>query len=312
MVAVQRTDPQQRSGEAPRPAPEQSRARYPDRTGHVDRDGVHTFYEVYGEGEPAILFAPTWSIVHSRIWKAQVPYFARRHRVITLDPRGNGRSDRPPEIDAYAESAMAADLSATLDATDTDRAVVVSLSLGAQRALILAAEHPERVVGLVFLGPSVPLGEGPAGRDVQFDARLDTDEGWARYNRHFWLRDYPAFLDFFFDRCFTEPHSTKQIEDAVGWGLETDPETLTRTHDASRPAEDAVRELCAAIHCPTLVIQGAADAITGPGRGFALAGAIPGARLVTIADGGHIPNARDPVLVNLLIRDFVATLGRAR
>ena len=43
---------------------EQSRARYPDTEGYVERDGVRTFYEVYGEGEPTVLLLPTWSIIH--------------------------------------------------------------------------------------------------------------------------------------------------------------------------------------------------------------------------------------------------------
>jgi len=309
MVTVRRADPADLSRDAPRLAPEQSRARYPDRTGFIERDGVRSFYEVYGEGEPAILLAPSWSIVHSRIWKAQIPYFARRHRVVTFDPRGNGRSDRPPGAGAYSENQMASDLMAVMDASDTNRAVIVSLSLGAQRALIVAAEHPERVAGLVFLGPAVPLGEGLPGRDAPFDERLETDDGWAKYNRHFWRRDHRAFLEFFFAQCFTEPHSTKQIEDAVRWGLDSDPETLILTEDAPALGEDLVRGLCAGIRCPTLVIQGDADAVTGLGRGIALAEAIPNARLATIAGGGHIPNARDPVVVNLLIRDFVQRLG---
>ena len=287
---------------------EQTRARYPEVTGFIERDGVRVAYEVYGTGEPAILFAPTWSIIHSRIWKAQVPDFARRHRVITVDPRGNGRSARPPDARSYAEPEMAADLLDTLDATSTDRAIVVSLSLGAQRSLILAAEHPERVAGLVFLGPSVELGRGPGGRSIDFDGRLDSDAGWAMYNRHFWRRDYRAFLEFFFGRCFTEAHSTKHIEDAVDWGSETDAETLILTEDADGLDQADTRRLCAAIRCPTMVIQGDSDAITGPRRGFALADAIPGAELVTVAGGGHILNAREPVLVNLLLRDFIRSL----
>lgn len=303
------TAPGTRPDGSGRSAPrEQSRARYPDVAGFVERDGVRVAYEVYGAGEPAILFAPTWSIVHARIWKAQVPDFARRHRVITLDPRGNGRSDRPPDADAYAEPEMAADLLDALDATGTDRAVVVSLSLGAQRSLILAADHPERVAGLVFLGPSVSLGSGPSDRSIDFDAWLDSDAGWAMYNRHFWRRDYRAFLEFFFGRCFTESHSTKHIEDAVGWGAATDAETLILTEDADGLDAAATRRRCAAIRCPTLVIQGDSDAITGPERGSALADAIPGAELVTIAGGGHILNAREPVLVNLQIRDFIRSL----
>ena len=52
------------------------------------------FYEVYGEGEETVFLIPTWSLVHSRHWKMQIPYFARHFRVLTMDGLGNGRSDR--------------------------------------------------------------------------------------------------------------------------------------------------------------------------------------------------------------------------
>ena len=88
---------------------EQTRARYPDEQGFVERDGVRVFYEVYGEGEPTALLLPTWSIVHSRFWKFQVPYLARHCRVVTFDGRGNGRSDRPEGAEAYSIDEFAAD-----------------------------------------------------------------------------------------------------------------------------------------------------------------------------------------------------------
>jgi len=286
------------------PATEQTRARYPDESGYVERDGVSLYYEVYGSGEPTVFLLPTWSIIHSRHWKMQIPYLARHCRVVTFDGRGNGRSDRPPS--GYEEHEFAADALAVLDATGTERAVLVSLSLGAQRGLLLAAEHPERVGGAVFIAPSVPFGEPVADRQLYpWNEELDTDEGWAKYNRYYWLRDYAGFLQFFFSQMFTEPHSTKPIEDCVGWGLETTPETLIATQLREMLDEDAARELCRRLQCPVLVIQGAEDAISGLGRGIALAEQT-GGELVLLEGSGHGPHVRDPVKVNLLLREFIA------
>ncbi|HEY7359816.1 MAG TPA: alpha/beta hydrolase [Streptosporangiaceae bacterium] len=69
--------------------------------------------------------------------------------------------------------------------------------------------------------------------------------------------------------------------------------------------EKTTRELCGRVRCPVLVIQGTADAITGAGRGIALAEAA-GGRLVLLEGAGHTPHVRDPVRVNLLLRDFAA------
>ncbi len=285
---------------------EQTRARYPDESGFVERDGVRVFWERYGEGEPTVLLLPTWSIIHSRCWKMQIPYLARHCRVLTFDGRGNGRSDRPEEPEAYDETEFAADALAVLDATGTDRTYVIGLSMGAQRGLLLAANHPERVAGIVFIGPAVPLPPAtPRARAANsFDERLDTYEGWAKYNRHYWLENYPDFLRFFFSQVFTEPHSTKHIEDCVDWGLETTPETLIATALASGLDEAAVHDLASRIRCPAVVVHGSEDAIRAPGSGAKLA-ELTGGTLVTFEGSGHAPHAREPVKFNLLVRDLV-------
>ena len=284
---------------------EQTRAHYPDESGYVERDGVKLYYEVYGSGGPTVFLLPTWSIIHSRHWKMQIPYLARHCRVLTFDGRGNGRSDRPES--GYSEREFAADALAVMDATATERAAIVSLSLGAQRALLLAAEQPERVDAAVFIGPFVPLGEPPEARAIvqAWDKELDSDEGWARYNRYYWLRDYRGFLEFFFSQMFNEPHSTKPIEDCVGWGLETSGETLVTMESGKDLDAETTRELAGRLRCPVLVIQGSQDAITGPERGVALAEAT-GGDLVMLEGSGHGPHARDPVKVNLLLREFLA------
>lgn len=76
------------------------RAREPDDSGFVERKGVRVWWERFGTGEPAILFFHADPIVDSRMWKAQIQWFARRHTVLAFGPRGNGRSDRPSEANA--------------------------------------------------------------------------------------------------------------------------------------------------------------------------------------------------------------------
>jgi pimeloyl-ACP methyl ester carboxylesterase len=283
------------------------RAREPDAEGYVDRGGVKLHYEIFGDGRPTLLLLPTWTIVHARFWKAQVPYLARHYRVVTYDGPGNGRSDRPLEAGPYRYEEQALAATAVLDASGTDRAVVVSLSMGALWALWLMANRPERLLGSVFIGATLPLGRGH-GRDEQpFEEPYTSTEGWAKYNRYYWLDHYQDFLEFFFSQCFTERHSTKPIEDAVGWGLETSPEVLIAESYAPWPDEAAVRGWCAASRCPVLVVHGTKDQVSHVRRGRALAEATGGG-LVVLEGAGHIPMARDPVKVNLLIREFVESL----
>jgi len=206
-------------------------ARLPDESGYVQRGGVRVWWESYGTGDRTLLLLPTWSIVHSRLWKAQIHYLARHFRVVTFDGRGNGLSDRPDDPAAYADSEMVADAVAVLDAVGAGRAVAVGLSCGGRFALTLAATHPERVGGVVAIAPAVPelTPPHPWRDEHDFEAQLDVYEGWAKENRHYWLQDYRDFLEFFFAQMYNEPHSSKQIDDCVAWGLDITPETLLLT-----------------------------------------------------------------------------------
>ena len=181
------------------PPVDTTRARQPDATGFIERDGVRVFWERYGEGAPTLLLMPTWSLFHSRHWKFQIPYLARLFRVVTFDGRGNGRSDRPEESAAYADTEYVADALAVLEATDTHRAVVIGMSMGAGYALRLAAEHPDRVLGAVFIGATIPiLDRDPATPEIQVDPSFEQpptdDSDWGTYyNANYWRRDYPGF-----------------------------------------------------------------------------------------------------------------------
>lgn len=293
-------------------------AREPDRTGHVERDGVHVAWKVYGETarpeDPAVLLLPTWCLLTSDIWKLQVPFLARRTRVITYDPRGNGLSDRPPHPEAYERDQLAQDAVDVLDATDTARAVVVGFSAGNGPALDLACGSPERVAAWVAIAPYIPgLGVFPEERHEAFDRWADDTgepEGWGRYNRYAWLRDYRGFAEFFFDQMVTEPHSTKLVEDLLGWSSRTDGETLVRAQVADVPGPLSLEEQCSAVSCPVVVVHGDDDQIIPRDHGERLA-ALTGGSLVTFEGSGHAPQGRDPVAVNRVL-DGVLSAARER
>jgi pimeloyl-ACP methyl ester carboxylesterase len=278
----------------------------------VERDGLSLGYEVFGDGEPTILLLPTWTIIHSRFWKMQVPYLARRYRVVTYDGPGNGRSDRVTDPARYSAESYAADAVAVLDACAADRAVVVGLSLGAQYATRLAALHPERVIGLALIGPALALGEPlpeRAGIVDNFHRPYPQDpDGWEKYNLAYWHDHYDDFARFFFEEVFAEAHSTKPIEDAVGWALEGGPDILEA--EAARPRPDVPdTEIFSKIDRPVLVLHGTEDRIQ-PHRVGEEAARLSRGTLVSMTGSGHMPNVRDPVRVNLLLRDFVDRLGR--
>ncbi|MDF1605082.1 alpha/beta fold hydrolase [Nocardioides sp. YIM 152315] len=286
-----------------------SRARLPDREGVAERNGVSIAWRSYGTGAPTLVLMPTWSIVPSRMWKAQVPYLARHFRVVTFDGRGSGGSSRPAGAAAYSDEEYAADTLAVMDAAGVDRAVLVSLSCGSTWSIQVAAGHPHRVQGLFVMGPACGIGVHDEAREqYAWDRRYPHTDGWAKYNRFNWLEgDFEEFVRFFFERMYTEPHSTKQIEDAVAWGLDAGPRVLVDTTAARLGCDGVVchdvEALCAEVHCPVTVLHGSDDEIRTWRVGERLAELTNGT-LILVEGGGHGVLARDPVLVNHEIRRF--------
>ena len=137
-----------------------------------------------------------------------------------MTARGNGLSDRPESPDAYSTWLTAEDALAIMDATGTDKAVFVSfLSELDTQTLILGAQHSERVLALVCIGVAAPWVPISAERQlIPFDKELEDNDGWAKFNSFYWQKDYPGFVDFFMHEMFPEDHSTKQLDDSIGWG----------------------------------------------------------------------------------------------
>jgi pimeloyl-ACP methyl ester carboxylesterase/predicted glycosyltransferase len=285
------------------------RAQLPDREGVITRGGVRVAFEVFGHGEPAVLLIPASPITHARSWKGIVPALARRFTVVTTDGRGAGRSDRPHEPDRYAPAEVTADLLAVLDAAGVTKTILVAHCHAVPWALRLAADHPERVAGVVAIAPNVAVAP-PHPHAVEAEQRwadpVDAPAGWSMRNRHFWRQDggYREWIEFFFGQQLPEPHSTKQYEDTVGWALDTDAEAMIAEREgrAALPAGEA-EALCRRVRCPVHVLHGSDDRCQPVARARRLA-ELTGGDLVVLDGAGHLPHGRDPVKVTRLITGF--------
>ena len=102
------------------------RAIQPIASGTLVRDGVDVYYEEFGDPrvDRTVVLGPIDPIVDGRAWNAQVPYLARHARVIVIDSRGNGRSGRPTDPDAYSDTAVESDIRAVMDALSIESAVI--------------------------------------------------------------------------------------------------------------------------------------------------------------------------------------------
>lgn len=270
------------------------RARSPDRAGFAVNGGVRIYYEVAGDGDPALLFVPGFPIAPGHQWKMQVPFFAREVCAVTYDPRGAGRSDR--SLADYGMEARVGDALAVADEAGVDRFVAVAISAGARPAVALAARHPGRVAGMVLIGGSIyPEAVGPPRRT------LEESRAWA-------LRDYPAWARDWWAISFPEPHSTKAQDDGWEWARTTDAPTLIASNVHGGSAMDARGEI-EGVRCPVLLIHGTSDRRVPHEFAHEMQRFFPRSILLTIDGAGHFPHVRDPVRVNLLLREFVADLA---
>jgi pimeloyl-ACP methyl ester carboxylesterase len=279
--------------------------------GSLDRDGVAIHYEIHGTGRPTLLLMAPTPISHSRIWKAQVPYLARHYRVVTFDGRGNGLSGRPTDPADHTNEVVLGDIDGVLEATDASEVVLVAHCHANWWAVETAARHPGPVRGLVAIEPGVPYLGRPQPHWVEtvphWDDVLVEPHGWELFNRHVIVTRHRDWIEFFFGQQLVEPHSTKQYEDAVGWALESTGEVLVAGEEGFEidlPDREAVAARCRDLGIPTLTIHGELDVCQHADRGRAFA-EITGGELLVVEGGGHLALVRDPVKVNLAIRDFV-------
>jgi pimeloyl-ACP methyl ester carboxylesterase len=117
----------------------------------ITHNGVKLAYESRGKGKPAFVFVHGWTCDRS-FFAPQAKHFARRHRVVSLDLRGHGESDKPQG--PYPISAYVDDLAFLIGTLRLGKVVAVGHSMGGITVLELGAAHPDKVAAIVMVDPA--------------------------------------------------------------------------------------------------------------------------------------------------------------
>jgi pimeloyl-ACP methyl ester carboxylesterase len=235
---------------------------------HFTSGGFRLAYTDQGTGDAIVLvhgFGSSGAINWANTgWVAGL--VASGRRVITLDNRGHGQSDKPHERAAYVPHLMAGDVAALMDHLGLVRADVMGYSMGARISAFLAVDRPERVRSLVLAGIGAGLTEGvgdPAPIIAALEAPSINDIG-DRKGRMF--------------RAFADQNKGDLVALAA---------CMAATREQLSP------ERLQTVRCPTLVVVGAKDEIAFDGPG--LARLIPGAHAIDVPDRDHMTTVGDKV-----------------
>lgn len=244
----------------------------------------------YGDAgaRPPLVLVHGWPLDRG-IWAPQLGAFSGERRVLAPDLVGAGGSEPSGRatIAAHAD-----DLLAWLDRLGLDQVVLVGLSMGGYVALDFAHRHPARLAALV-------LADTRAEADTP-----DQREGRARMAELVAGEGVAALLPLLLPRLLSPTASTETRAALSAIILRQPPAGVIAGLNAMAERPDAGAWL-GAIKVPTLVLVGAADALTPPEAAAALAQGIPGARRVVIPGAGHLANLEEPGAVNAALRAFL-------
>jgi pimeloyl-ACP methyl ester carboxylesterase len=248
-------------------------------------DGVRIRYCESGCGEPPIVFVHGWACDH-RFFAPQLAHFAARHRVVALDQRGFGASDKPDQH--YTIEGFADDLARLCGELDVEHPVIVGHSMGGAVALATAARYPDFPAAIVLCDPAIFFAELTAPVYESVFAALGSD-AWQEAAREF----VEGFM-------FIETDDPERKAWIVEQMCATPQHVLLSAlrHIYHFDAESAAR----ACRVPVLNID-AEQAFTDAGR---LRGACAQLETARIPGVGHFHQLEAPNEVNVLVERFVA------
>ncbi|WP_439859178.1 alpha/beta fold hydrolase [Pseudomonas sp. MBLB4136] len=261
---------------------------------YFDSDGCQLHYEEYGHGAPLLLVHGLGS--STRDWEYQIDDLAANYRVIALDLRGHGRSDKPRE--RYSIAGFAEDVAALIEHLRLEAVHLVGISMGGMVGFQLGVDRPQLLRSLCIVNSS------PEVKARNLRERLEIAKRWS-LSRLLSLRTIAKGLG---RLLFPHPHQAelrRKIEQR--W-----PQNDKRAYLASLDAIIGwgVRERLARITCPTLVISADRD-YTPVAQKEAYVKELPDARLLVIENSRHATPLDQPQRFNSSLLAFLAEVERA-
>lgn len=239
------------------------------------RDGVRTYYEDWGgPGAPVLFYAGFADPLEWCQASALAQALRARYRLVFADHRGQGRSDKPRDPEAYALETRAADAVAVLDALGIDRAHVIGISWGARLGFALGEHCPQRLLSLVLCG-NQPYAWDPEWRIVQAASVA------VAASREGGMEAFVAAFESWLGTRLREPDRS--------WMLDNDPSALDAAWQSAL-AEGAVTAELGAWRVPCLIYAGSGDVDIHASAQRAAA-EIPGARFVSLVGQTHLAAA---------------------
>jgi len=110
----------------------------------ANNSGIHINYEITGDGPPLILQHGLTSKLDKWNWYGYVDELKRSYRVISVDARGHGKSDKPYDVSLYDRKIMASDIVSVMDRENIDMAHYMGYSMGGSIGFGLAEAFPQR------------------------------------------------------------------------------------------------------------------------------------------------------------------------
>jgi pimeloyl-ACP methyl ester carboxylesterase len=247
-------------------------------TGYADVNGVHMYYETYGDGSPLVLLHGGMLTIDLN-FAGLIPTLAGRHRVIGVELQGHGRTATVDRL--ITPAALATDVVGLLDHLGIERAHVLGHSMGGGVALELAVNHPERVRSVVAASVTVRVDGMHA--DFSDPARMATSSRMPTQQDFVAMREAYQRLSPHPDRfeAFLAELSASN-EDLKGWS----------------------DEQLAGISAPVLVVLGDRD-FTTVEHGALMLELIPGSQLAVLPGTTHMEVTRRVDLLVPLLRGFL-------